>query len=588
MLVKKIKQTLSLLIKLVTVIIFSFIIFIISGTANSQQKFMYKIPGPEIEQKIRQLRVEVRNSLTTNVNFSQRLEILEDWFDYVQSGAKLPESGLPRRAIGIIEELAKTNMNQAYRTLDRIVSDMNDVQVPKESAIFDTYGDIAGTVTDKNGNLLSEVTVSVFGLNKSARTDKDGKYLIINVPVAWPRYIVYARKEGYFEAQAGDIGIKRGVPVTVNLQMEKYSPSRAYLQENLNVKLGYLIEHYPGKNVVQPDWNAVLDPSMYPEKVKPYLESGLYCDPKHPVVKATAEEIINGLPENMRKKATFVAKAVYDWVVKHIEYDLIQHYPHDVTGGNWQTTWGGWGHGFNEWCYLPEETIRMGRGICIEYERMAAAIMRALKIPARSAPLKAHPVTQWWVQLPDGSGYWANYETSFGRHGYNRNGSLWSNFPSRTDESIHFYGVGPDVPIQCDWKSDNKLLWFEDYGEDVRFKMSSGNLKKAERGLEVFNKTGHFPAAEAGEALPPEVINKQANYELYSRGFEISLANLGDQTIIHAWFPVFYDTDLRKTLETLHYTNHPEWITLTWIENKENSVTGEKLPFYYIEFDVTR
>jgi hypothetical protein len=165
------------------------------------------------------------------------------------------------------------------------------------------------------------------------------------------------------------------------------------------------------------------------------------------------------VPPGQRGDGTIVAHAVYVWMVQNVEYDLISIYPGDVTGGNWQTTFGGWGRSFADWAYTAPEVLRERRAICIEHARLAAALLRALNIPARPAPLMAHPVTQWWAQRPDGTGFWANMDTSAGRSAYRNTGDLWAVL-SRGLKAPGLL-VPMDAPIHVDWQTDQPALWWE-------------------------------------------------------------------------------------------------------------------------------
>lgn len=443
-------------------------------------------------------------------------------------------------------------------------------------------GSISGKVTDINNAPLEGVEVSIFGTDLRAVTDKGGNCKIENVLPAAPRYILIAKKNGFFDAQTGNINVTEGGVTTVNLNMQAESKEYSHWKEKIDVMICYIIELKPSQ-LKQPSQDAVLDPTLYPDKVKPYLKPGKYIDSDNEIVKNVATQIINTIPETDRKKQTVVAKVVYDWVVKNIHYDLMNNFPGDVTCGNWQSTHGGWGNSFAEWLYLPSDVITQRRAICIEYERLATALLRAVGIPARPAPLRAHPVTQWWVQLPNGDGYWANMETSVGHTKWEEKADLWARFPSRTDNSIAFYPVNEDAPIHVDWWTDNPCLWLELYGQRQDFDFTESRKKKAEDAFYSFERTGRFPKEE--KTMDPKRIQKETPYyEISSRGCSIDLANIGNQDNLIVRFPVFYDTEYVKVLKFTHWTNHPECVVRTWIEEEKDSQTGEVLKWYNVEF----
>ena len=116
----------------------------------------------------------------------------------------------------------------------------------------------------------------------------------------------------------------------------------------------------------------------------------------------------------------------------------------------------------------PEEAIEQGRTICIEFERLATTLCRYLGVPARSTPLKAHPVTQFWVQeSEDDKGYWSNMETSRGRSEYKK-GNLSAGFPSREDSKIAIIPHNSDAPIHMEWDFGAECWWLEDYGGSAK------------------------------------------------------------------------------------------------------------------------
>ena len=438
--------------------------------------------------------------------------------------------------------------------------------------------EIKGFVTDEYGNPIVNADVYIYGTDKWTKTDNWGYYIFSNITPHAPRYIICAEKDGYFIGRRGDINVTEDKSMTVNITLERYKEDKSYKTQILDVRLCYLIEHKKIESApIQPAENAVLGPHLYPESVRPYLKSGKYMDKNNPKIKKLAQQILLSVPEEKRTNQTEVAKAVYLWVVKNIDYDLMRRYPGDVTCGNWQTVNGGWGKNFANWCYLPQEVIEQKRAICIEYERLTATLLRALNIPARPAPLKAHPVTQWWVQLPDGSGYWTNMETSRGHIEYEK-GNTYAGFPSRPDNLIAFWWPNSDAPIHNNWELKNPCLWREiTEGGRASLEHTSNGLSRARMLLEEFKQTGRI------KYKGPPVKPGQLSYEVYTRGFQVDLSTIGEQGRIKIYFPLFINNEYNATIDYAFWTNHPEWVERTWIEILANEKTVESLPLFYIE-----
>ncbi|MFA4839399.1 MAG: carboxypeptidase regulatory-like domain-containing protein [Bacteroidales bacterium] len=445
-----------------------------------------------------------------------------------------------------------------------------------------TTGTIEGKVLTAMNQPVVGAEVFIYGTDIRAITDSSGNYRLENVTPAFPRYIVCVEHPGYYGARQGRLDVRSGETTIVNFTLESINNETSYKTQILDVRLCYLIDNKQfALEPLQPAENAVLDISLYPDSIKPYLESGAFMDKAHPDIVALAQEILDSVPSAKRSNQTEVAKAVYVWVVKHIGYDLMHNYPGDVTCGNWQTVNCGWGKNFTDWCYLPHEVVREGRAICIEYERLAATLLRALNIPARPAPLKAHPVTQWWVQLPDGSGYWANMETSVGHSKYLETGDSLALFPSKPDHRIGFWWPNADAPIHNHWELQQPCLWREvTEGGSAVLEHTSSGLSTGQSLLDEFSQYGEirFPGP------PPEV--EQPHYELYSRGFAFDLATIGEQKKILCWFPVFITNQYHEVLQYALWTSHPEWLKRTWVDTLFDERTRQSIPLFMMEFEL--
>jgi len=434
-------------------------------------------------------------------------------------------------------------------------------------------GTIAGTVRDAGEQPISGVDVTVFGTDLTDTTDASGQYAITDVSVAAPRYVVTASRAGYLDAQAGDVDVTEGMTTTVDFTLEAGTQAT----ETLHATIGYIVHRNPSGELLIPPATAVLSPTLYPAEALPYLEPGQHIESDDPAIAAVAQSILAGLTPEQQTEQTTVAHAVYAWMVQNIAYDLVNNYPGDVTCGNWQTTNGAWGHSFADWLYTASELLEEERGICIEHARLATALLRAVGIPARPAPLMAHPVTQWWVQLPDGSGFWANMDTSVGRAKYVDSGDLWANFPSREEHDLGFWAVDADAPIHMDWWTDNPCIWTEDYGSGRSYPATADGLADAQAGLDYFAATGALPAP----VTPPPP--NQPYYKLSTRGFEVDLTSAGEQTHFEVSFTLAIETDYLERIDETHWTNHPDWVTDAYTTTQSSAETGESMSWYVLE-----
>ncbi len=443
-------------------------------------------------------------------------------------------------------------------------------------------GAIAGMVQDAGEQPISGVDVTVFGTDLSDTTDADGQYAISDVPAAAPRYVVTVSKSGYLDAQAGNIDVTEGTTTTVDFTLE----AGTQVTETLHAMIGYIVYRDPSGKLLIPPPTAVLSPTLYPAEVLPYLEPGQYIESDDPAIAAVAQFIMAGLTPEQQTEQTTVAHAVYAWMVQNIAYDLTRNYPGDVTCGNWQTTNGAWGHSFADWLYTASELLGEGRGICIEHARLATALLRAVGIPARPAPLMAHPVTQWWVQLPDGSGFWANLDTSVGRAKYVDSGDLWANFPSTEEYNLGFWAIDADAPIHMDWWTDNPCIWTEDYGSSRQYPATADGLAQAQAGLDYFAATGELPGlGKTLRVLETLRVLTEPYYKLSTRGFEVDLTNAREQTQFEVSFTLAIETDYLERIDETHWTNHPDWVTSAGLETESDPTTGESLTSYHIELD---
>lgn len=442
-------------------------------------------------------------------------------------------------------------------------------------------GTISGTVTS-GGVPLAGAQVLIWGSDFKATTDATGRYVIPNVPDASPRYLLITSKEGYRDKPQGDVDVKACQTTTVNFELE---PGANLANPELRVKFGSLAK----AQLVPPSpipTDAVINLALYPPQVRSYLQPNEYIDYDHPAVQAVAQEILNSLRPDQRTNAYQVSYAVYKWIVQNIEFDVIYESRNltDVTSGRWQTISGqgwSWGHNFLDWLYKPSEVLAERRGICIEHSRLATALLRAVGIPARQVkPYGA----QFWLQRPNGEGVWVGMSTNAGRIAYREQGDLKRGYghPSASD-AIDYFPVDAGPVIHEDWYTENKSMWREVHPWIERYEGTSSGYAQAKADLEEFSRTGQAPRR------PKAPQRAEFIYEIAYSDFTLLLSNIGDQKTLQARFPIIMASQyVTPTGDMAYWTNHPEWVTRTWIEEETNPPVEGVEHWFVIEFDLSK
>jgi len=346
----------------------------------------------------------------------------------------------------------------------------------------------------------------------------------------------------------------------------------------------FLVDVKQALDPMAPVAAAVLDPAQYPDEVAPYLRSDPSIDFDSLEVRAQAEAILASVPETDRDKSTAVAKAVYSWVVQNIRYDLMTTAPDDPTGGEWQLRLGAWGRSLDDWCYKTTTVMAEKRASAPEFARLTAALLRALRIPARPAYVGDNWVCQWWVQLPSGNGYWANMSTSDGRDEYRRTGSLDARFPAVGDDQVSFAAVDERAPVPIRWQTDRPALWLQDPVTQIRTQHSEKGLEIAKRVMTAFPQEGRLPKAEQ----PPLVAVQRVVVcnLLRTAGLVLDVASLGPQTQLTAKFAIPTTNQYHETLDVTHWTNRPGWVKGVRREREQNDLTRESLEWYCVDLEI--
>jgi transglutaminase-like putative cysteine protease len=122
----------------------------------------------------------------------------------------------------------------------------------------------------------------------------------------------------------------------------------------------------------------------------PYLLPSQVVQSTDPQIVQLAKEITNGKKTNEEK-----SRAIYDWMTHHITYDVEEYK---------------WWKSDNNYVYASAlETLQKGKGLCMGYARLNAALHRAAGIEAKIVYGQEHA----WNQIKLG-GKWQNQDTTFG------------------------------------------------------------------------------------------------------------------------------------------------------------------------------
>lgn len=477
-------------------------------------------------------------------------------------------------------------------------------------------GEIAGTVTC-DGKPLENARVFIWGKpwDKPCETvtDTNGGYKLADIPVAFPRYILLAEKEGFRMRPVGDIEVKEGKCTAVDFRLE---PGKN--PDDLRVKFGSMTLRAmaPGPKIPRgatiPD-----DPTGYPEKVRPYLQPDEYIQSDHPDVIAKAKELVEALPPEDRKDTRKVAWALHEWISKNIDHDGVfsvarrggMNQPfRDVTSGIWQTISGRgwcWGKSFLDWGYRPHELLKVNCGICVEHSWLFAAMCRSLNIPARTA-VGSH---EFYAQCTKDDGVWIHGGTTGGRTNYRERGVLNVSFEGGPAEDR--FAVLSRPVLHEDWNAEHKGLWRERHPWREQYDGTPEGKEKALADLETFANTGEAPRTNArpsrreprrprqgrtDRAQEHEDMATQRRarrrgpsdaYLIHYSDVTINLLTMDEQRILDVRFPMVTATnDGKPEAVSRHWTNHPECVKRTWVEEIKNPPAEGVERWFHIEFDL--
>lgn len=465
-------------------------------------------------------------------------------------------------------------------------------------------GVISGTVTCRS-KPVERARVFVWGdpwdKTCDAFTDPQGQYRLAGIPVAFPRYVLLAAKDAYRTRAAGDVEVKEGGNTTVDFELQ---PGRD--PDDLRVKFGTLSlrKFVPPARI--PDGATIpTDAASYPEAIRPYLKPDEYIQSDHPDVMGQARELVETLPVEDRTDTRKASWVLYEWVSRHIDHGGVFAAPpgglrqpyRDVTSGIWQTIgtegWC-WGKSFLDWCYRPNELLKVESGICVEHAWLVSAMLRSLNIPARASVGSL----EFWAQDTAENGAWIHMSTTGGRTNFRERGLLGPGFEGGAPEDR--FSVLSRPILHEDWNAQNKGLWRERHPWAEWYEDTEAGYRQATAHLAQFATTG-----EAPRARPLRVNREQEQrnlsiqrqepqqrpadrYQIHYSDVTINLFNIGDQRTLDVRFPLVTDSAGESTqAKNAYWTNHPKCARRTWVERITNPPVEGTERWFHIEFDLT-
>jgi hypothetical protein len=334
--------------------------------------------------------------------------------------------------------------------------------------------------------------------------------------------------------------------------------------------------------------------------VRGYLEDDACIQPDSPRVSQLAETIVASLPDEDRNDTREVVWAIYEWLVRHLDHDSVyartgeretdanieDHLKtpyQDVTSGIWQTLslkGSCWATNFYDWAYSQEEVLDVRCAICAELAWLASALLRHLNIPAR-ATVGSH---EFWAQTGADHGVWVHQSITSGRIAFRETGRLGEAFEGLPPEG-RFSALSRPV-IHEDWNAKTRGVWRETHPWAERYEASSAGYQQALADLKAFSETGDAPL---GTIPPPRPGRHSADdvYQIHYSHVTINLFNLSDQRTLDVRFPMGSDGGrFDPTWYVMHWTNHPECVTRTWIEEVPNPPAEGAERWYHVAFDL--
>lgn len=532
-------------------------------------------------------RFEVRATPTTHHTLLERHAALLMWLGDMRQRRLPVNEALPPATVSAVADLIKRGdhaaaclaLDDLYRKLEAFAARQ---QEPTRG------GFLSGKIVDVAGNPVKDARVTVVGSPLGAYSNEDGNFVIPNVPVSAPRYILRASSPGFIDGFSGGLTPTDQPSGAAVLLLAPQGEGSPRLTGTLAVRVCRMVELREVPPPPSAFDSAVVDMKIYPREVQTYLEPSPRVDSDNTAIVAQASAILASVAEPHRLRSAALVQATVQWLVSNIAYDSERSFPGDPACGNWQLVHGAWSRDPEDWLQLPSQVLETRRATCAEYERLTVALLRALNVPARTVLVDTHPVTQWWVQLSSGNGFWANVEAWRARHDYDRTGVMPAQLPSVSDSLIGFFSPNQHPPAEIVWDAANPCLWLADYGQIAQTALNPAGLKVMQRWMEQFKADGKLPTGVDRTVIPPSGLRLYKSYQVSTRGAVIDLSTLGAQRKLSVRFPVYVENQYRKTIDMQAWTDHPEWLKTVRRENMQDPVTRQNLDWYVLEFEIGR
>jgi transglutaminase-like putative cysteine protease len=164
------------------------------------------------------------------------------------------------------------------------------------------------------------------------------------------------------------------------------SPKYGFYRHAIADEIAYQAGSIRGDN----PFTKVADQVIQITDRSPYLLPSQFIQSTDPKIVQLANEITRGKTTDAAK-----SRAIYDWMTQHITYDYEEYQ-------KWEED-----NHFNYETAL--ETLNKGKGICMDYARLNAALHRAVGIEAKIVYGEEHA----WNQVKI-NGLWQDQDTTYG------------------------------------------------------------------------------------------------------------------------------------------------------------------------------
>ena len=448
-------------------------------------------------------------------------------------------------------------------------------------------GSFSGTVTSDGVPLEGakvDLLMEHWGKTYETLTDENGDYVLEDVPVALPRYILLASKEGFGTRTAGQLAIQQDESTVVDFLLEPGDD----LSELLQVRFSSVDLYHNISNFTFPDTATIPDDEEeYPDYVRTHLRAGTLIDPDNELVVATADTIRATLTEAELSDTRAVNWAVYQWLTENMEFEeIFRAGPLAIVDEPWldqtavvvqdavNNSWS-WGTSHTDTVLRPEEMLETRSGTCTDFCYLGVALLRQLGVPARVG----QGSLESWYQTPEGEQGWIQMQPQNGRTTWREAGELGEGF-----ERIRapYQSVDPDPVLAIDWNAETGGIWRAVHPWEEYYGVTDDELALIQDALDLL--------AQTGDAVDNTVVPETTD-EIYRQSYKdvtIALGDLQGQSDLIVRFPMTSSTELAEPLEMYAYwTNRQDCLVDMYIEPVWDDTGTEVLRWATLVFDLS-